>query len=124
VCGGAGHDREAEVLTRQLDQRDPLNVPDRDGVEGDVDASCLRSHGADVLLDGPLVERVDSSRLGHGSGGGDLLGHRVERGHGTTGEEDLRPLAGEGTGNRTTYGTAPSVDHSVLVLKQHVHPLL
>jgi hypothetical protein len=70
-------------------------------VEGDVDASGLLGHGVGVLLDGFLVQSVDLRHLGDSPRGGDLVGHLVERLPGATGEEDVCPLAGEGTGNRT-----------------------
>ncbi len=37
-------------------------------------------------------------------------------------KEDPRPLAGEGTGNRTADCASRSVYHGVLALKQHFHP--
>src|SRR5919107_1490766 len=39
-----------------------------------------------------------------------------------SGEEDLGPLAGEGTGYRATNRPSPSVDDGVLVLEEHFHP--
>src|SRR5207247_656975 len=75
-----------------------------------------------VLVDSPFVEGIDLRRLGHSACGGDLLGHLVERCKRATGQEDLRPFAGEGPGHRTADRAARSVDHSVLVLEKHVPP--
>src|SRR5215208_1084504 len=52
----------------------------------------------------------------------DLLGHLLEALQSSTGEEDLSPLAGEGTGDRTTNLCSASVDDGVLVLEQHSRP--
>src|SRR5215204_1881539 len=99
----ANHDRAYEILARHLRERDQLHVPDRDGIEGDVDAPRLLGYGVGVLLDGSLLKGVDLRRLGHSSRRGDLLGHLVERGKGATGEEDPCPLAGESAGYRAAY---------------------
>jgi len=117
-----GHDRPLEVFERHLGQWGSLHVPVRDEVEGDVDPSGRRGHSVGVLVDGPLVERVDVRCLGHPSGGADLRGHLAELRLGATGEEDLGSLAGEGTGHRAADGAAPSVDDGVLVLEEHVDP--
>jgi hypothetical protein len=51
----AGQYRAHEVLARHLDERNQLDVTDRDGVEGDVDAPGLMDYLAEVSLDGLLV---------------------------------------------------------------------
>src|SRR5215212_8564209 len=122
LCPHGGHDRPLEVFEGHLGERRPLDVPDRDEVEGDVDTSSARGHSVSVLVDGLLVEGIDLRRLGPSSSGADLLGHLLEALKGTTGEEDLGPLAGEGTGDRTTNLSSASVDDGVLVLEQHSRP--
>ena len=69
-----------------------------------------------MLIDRHLVQCVDFGRLGHPTGEADLL----ERRPGAASEEDLRPLAGEGPGDRAADRAAASVDHGVLLLEQHV----
>jgi hypothetical protein len=72
----------------------------------------IRSVG--VFVDRRLVEGIDLRRLGLSSRGADLLGHLLEALEGTTGEEDVGPLSGEGSGNRATDRPSPSVDNGVL----------
>src|SRR5215207_2852005 len=120
----AGHDRAYEILARHLRERDQLHVPDRDGVEGDVDAPRLLRYGLSMLLDGLLVEGVYSGRLGRSPRGGDLLSHRFDLGKRAAGEKDPRPLAGEGTGDGAADRSSRPVNHRVLGLEQHFRPPL
>lgn len=112
--------RPGELLERHLGHRGAVLVRVRDQVEGDVDASGLCRHGVDMLIDRHLVQCVDFGRLGHPTGEADLLGDLLERRPGAASEEDLRPLAGEGPGDRAADRAAASVDHGVLLLEQHV----
>jgi hypothetical protein len=114
-----GRDRAHKILARHLRQRHQLDVPDRDGVEGDVDASGACGHGIRVFIDRPLVEGIDSHGLCRSSRGADLLGHPVEALWGSTGEEHFSALAGEGAGHRAADRASPAVDHGILVFKQH-----
>src|SRR5215212_1069199 len=75
-----------------------------------------------VFVDRRLDEGIDQRRLGPSSRGADLLGHLLEALQSSTGEEDLGPLAGEGTGDRTTNLSSTSVNDGVLVLEQHSRP--
>jgi hypothetical protein len=75
-----------------------------------------------MFLDGSLVEGVDLRCLGLAAGRDDLVRNAVERGESAPGEEDPRSLAREGPGGCTADGPTASVDHSVLVLKQHHSP--
>jgi hypothetical protein len=88
----------------------------RDQVERDIYAPGLLGHGIGMLIDGLLVERIYLLPLDHSASSAYFLGHRVERRKGTTGKEDPRPLASEGTCHRTADCTASSVDHGVFVL--------
>jgi hypothetical protein len=90
-----------------LGQGFTLNIVIQDCVVGDVDASSLLGHGVGVILDSHFVQGIDLRRLGHSARHGDLLGHLIERLTGSTGEEDVRPLLGEGTGHRAAHGAAP-----------------
>jgi hypothetical protein len=103
MCRSAGQDRAHEVLARHLYERDQLYVPDRDGVEGDMDAPGTRGHSVSMFVDRRLVERIDLCRLGHSSRRGDLLPpRRALRGYGR--EEHPGSLAGESAGDGATYG--------------------
>ncbi len=104
------------------DQRDPLYVPARDEVEGDVDAARLGGHSPGVLVDGLLVEGVEFGHLGRPASGSDVLGDRLERLAGASGEEDPGALAGEGPGNAAADPSGGAVYDGVLVLKQQLHP--
>jgi len=107
------------VLEGQLRERRTLHVKDSDSVERDVDAARLCGHRIGVLVDGFLVKSVDFRDLGHASCGGNPPGHFVKLGESPPGKEDLRSLTCEGAGYRAADRTTASVDHSVLVLKQH-----
>src|ERR671910_2002245 len=65
-----------------------------------------------------------SGRVGRYPRGRDLLGHRFDLSKGAAREEEVRPLASEGTRDRAADGSSPSVDYGVLVLKQYSHRLL
>jgi hypothetical protein len=112
-----------EITQRHLQQRRALYVLHADRVEQHVDATRLRGHGIDMLPDGLLVERVDLRGLGHASRGHDLVRDGIEPGERTAGEEDLRSLARERTGDRAAYRPSRSVDHGVLV-EQQTHGVL
>ena len=56
-------------------------------------------------------------------GGTDLPGDRLELRRCAAGEEDPGALAGERASNGAADRPAPSVDHGVLVLEQHVYLL-
>src|SRR5918998_2968948 len=101
-------------------QRLALNVLHADGIEQDIDATGLPGHGICVLLDGLLVQSIHLSRLRYPTSGADLFGHLLEGGEGSTGEEDVCPLAGEGAGHRTADRAPSPVDHGSLVLEQHL----
>jgi hypothetical protein len=91
MCRSAGQDRTHEVLARHLYERDQLYVPDRDGVEGDMDAPGTRGHSVSMFVDRRLVERIDLCRLGHSSRRGDLSCHLVELCEGTAARNTLAP---------------------------------
>jgi hypothetical protein len=75
----------------------------RDQVERDVDPTGRR-HGVGVLVDRPLVERVDLGRLGHAPGGADVGGHGVQRGR-------VRPARNTFAPSRAkARATAPPID--------------
>jgi hypothetical protein len=95
-------------------------VRDTDGVERDVDPTRARRHRVGVLVDGSLVEGVDLRCLGPASGGGNLMRYPVELAPGTPGEEDRRSLTCEGPGDGAADRTTASIDHSGLVLQQHL----
>ena len=94
-----------------------------DQVEGDVDAAGIRRHGGGVLIDRVFVQRVDLRRLGRSPSGADILGHGLELRRCAAGEEDPGALSRECPSNCAADRSAPAVDHSVLVLKQHVYLL-
>jgi hypothetical protein len=110
------------VLIGHLQQRGAVDVAMADGVEGDVDAAGPGGDGVGVLVHGPLVQGVDPGRLDRSPRAGDLGGHQVERGQGAAGQEDPRPLAGEGAGHGRPDRPGPPVDHGRLVLQQHLRP--
>ncbi len=110
-------DRAGKLRKRHLDEWHALDVADPDGIERNINAPGLLDHFAQVLLDGKLVERVDERRLGHSSGLGDLLSHRLDGCSAATGKEDPCPFAGESAGNRTADGSSRSVDDRVFLLK-------
>jgi hypothetical protein len=58
-----------------LGERRPLEVSVGDEVDGDVDAPGPLGQGVGVLINGLLVEGIDSRSLGRPSRGADLLGH-------------------------------------------------
>jgi hypothetical protein len=97
-----------------------MRVRVRDQVERDVDAASIRRHGSSVLIDRVFVQRVDLCRLGRSPSGADIVGHGLELRRCTTGEEDPGALPGECSSHRAADRSAPSIDHSVLVPKQHV----
>ncbi len=70
-----------------------------------------------MLVNGLLVEGIDSRRLGRPSSGADLLGHLLEALQGSTGEGDPRALAGEGAGEGGADLPSTAVDHGALVLE-------
>ena len=82
----------------------PLHVPVRDQVEGDVDPSGLCGHSVGVLVDSPLVERIDLRRLDDASRGADLLRHLLEPRQSATGEKDVCPSRAK------ARATAPPID--------------
>jgi hypothetical protein len=57
-----------------------------------------------VLVDRLLVERIDFGRRGDATGGADLPGPTLEPRPAATGEEDVRPFAGE------DRATAPPIE--------------
>src|SRR3712207_5613262 len=63
LCPRGDDDRVGKILQRHVQKWCPLDVFHADGVEQEVDSSCLLGHGSDMLLDGLLVESVDLSRL-------------------------------------------------------------
>src|ERR687896_1931593 len=121
ACGGLH--RRHEVTHGHLRERGPVGVRVGDQVERDVDAAGVRRHGVGVLVDRVLVERVDLRCLRRSPSGTDLRGNRLERRQGAAGEEDPGALAGERPSNGAADRPAPSVDHGVLVLEQHVNLL-
>jgi hypothetical protein len=118
-----GLHRRHEVIDRHLGERDLVRVRVGDQVEGDVDVTGIRRHGGGVLIDRVLVERVDLRRVGRSPRGANLPGDRLELRRCAAGEEDPGALAGERAGNGAADRPAPSVDHGVLVLEQHVYLL-
>src|SRR5215510_1413397 len=66
-----------------------------------------------------LVESVDLRRLGGSAGGNDVLSDRFDLRPKAPGEKKLCPLARKGACDRAADRASGSVDHSVLVLKQH-----
>lgn len=91
--------------------------------DADAGGPKLARENPGERLDGRFVQRVHLGGLGNAAGGRDLLGHLLELGEGTTGQHDPRSLAREGAGHRAADGAASSVDHGVLVAKQHVNLL-
>jgi hypothetical protein len=73
-----------------------------------------------VLLDGPLVERVDSGRLGHAAPRDDLIGDGLQLGHVASCQEEPGSLACERSGHGAADGASGCVDDCGLVLEQHV----
>src|SRR4029450_14127090 len=73
----------------------------------------------DVALDGALVEGVDDGGLRGTAPRADRVGDVLELGLGPAGEEDPRPLAGEGAGDGPADRSARAVDHRDLALQQH-----
>jgi len=57
--------------------------------------------------------------LDRASRGDDLFRHRAYLRERAAGEEDLRPLAGEGARDRAAYRPACSVDYRVLLFEEH-----
>src|SRR5262245_34829158 len=72
-----------------------------------------------MLVHSPLVERVDLRRLGGSASGNGVLGYRFDWRQAPTGEKKLCPLARKGACDSAADRASGSVDHSVLVLKQH-----
>jgi RNA polymerase sigma-70 factor (TIGR02960 family) len=66
-----------------------------------------------------LVESVDLRRLGGSTFGSDVLSYRFDRRQVPPGEEKRGPFARKRTRNRPADRTTASVNHGVLVLKQH-----
>lgn len=89
------------------------------GVEGHIEAPGFLDDSGEMLVDGPLVERVDSCRFRLPARSDDVLDHGVDRGEVAAGQEDPRPLAGERASNRTADCSSRSVDGGILALEQH-----
>jgi hypothetical protein len=87
-----------------------------------ADASRPLDHVVGVLLHGALVEGADLGYLGRSFPAGDLLCDPIERRDGPAGEEDLRALAGEGTGDGAADRPSRSIDDCTLALKEHLVP--
>ena len=111
-----------EAFRGEFGERYSLNafLRNADGVEGDIDASGLPDHGAEVFLDRLLVQRIDLGALGAAAGSDDVARDGVDRGKVAPGQEDRRPFAGKGAGDRAADGASGSVDDGGFVLKQHV----
>src|SRR5262245_35832437 len=72
-----------------------------------------------MLVHSLLVESVDFRRLSGSAGGYDLLSDTFDRYTAAPGEKKLGPLARKGACDSTADCASGSVDHCVLVLKQH-----
>jgi hypothetical protein len=118
----AGDDRTTEVRERHLEQRRPLYVAQRDGVERDVDAARALCDGVGVPVHGLLVESIDTRYLGCSSRRGDLFGNGLERSKSATGEG--RPSRSRANARATAPPDCASgaVDDGVLVLEHHLDP--
>jgi hypothetical protein len=81
------------------------------------------AHGVGMLVDRVLIARVDLRRLGRPARGADLIGHHVELRPRAAREEHARALTGERAGDGAADRSAPSVDHRVPVLEQHIYLL-
>jgi hypothetical protein len=73
-----------------------------------------------MFLDGHLIKRIDLSRLGDSSSIQNLPGHNFDRSQLTTGQEQPGTLAREGPRNRAANSSSRSIDHGILVFKQHI----
>ena len=116
-------DRQAAKLSAvELDKRHALDalLRNADGVEGDVDASGLRDHRAEMFFDRLLVQRIDTGGLGAAAGGDDVARDGIDRGKVASGQEDRCTLAGKGAGDRAADSACGSVDDGGFVVKQHV----
>jgi len=91
VRGHAAGHRADDVLLGHVDQRDALNVVDRDRVEGDVQASSVGDDGIGVLVHRGLVTGVDDRRLGDTTGLLDLVRHALQRREGASGQKTAAP---------------------------------
>jgi hypothetical protein len=69
-----------------------------------LDAAGRLGHGIRVLIDGPLVERVDLGRVGHPPAGADHVGDPLERRPGAAGQDDPAPSRAKAS------ATAPPID--------------
>jgi hypothetical protein len=76
-----------------------------------------------MLVDRVLIERLDIRRLGRSARGTDLIGHPVELRPRAAREEHAGAFTGKRAGDGTTDRSAPSVDHRVPVLEQHIYLL-
>src|SRR5262245_63904817 len=72
-----------------------------------------------MLVHSLLVESVDLRRLGRSAGGNDVLSDRFDRRPAAPGEKKSGPLARKGACDSAADCASGSIDHSVLVLKQH-----
>jgi hypothetical protein len=105
----------------QLRQRHAVGRGARaDGVERDVETARSLDHGAEVLVDGLLVEGVDLGRLGDAAGSHDLFGDGIDLRHVASCQEEPRSFACEGAGDGAADRTPGGIDDGSLVLKQHV----
>ena len=72
-----------------------------------------------MRLDRVLVEGVHLGRLRDSLRGSNLIGDRLDRREVATGQEDLRALARERSGDCPADRTTRPVDDRVLVLEHH-----
>src|SRR5947207_15570552 len=105
MCLRKVHDRESEVFNWKIDERHPLDMRNIDNVEGDIDAPQLLRR---------FVGMDDSSGIG------DLLGQRVDLFKRATGQADHRSFTDEGMSHCAADCASRSVNHGILVFKQHM----
>ena len=90
---------------------------DANGVEDDIDANAFEGH--QVALDGDLVRRVDLRSPHAPDGGPKRIREGVDAALVSTGEEEIRSLAGAGLRDGTTDVAGGGEDDDVLALEQH-----
>jgi hypothetical protein len=94
-----------------------LDLIEAHRIERDIDAADLLNDLVEMPFNGCFIQRVHLSCTRRATGPLDLRGHPFERRQPAADKEGLGAFAGEGLGNGTPDGTAPSVDDGRLVFQ-------